>query len=321
MLLENFRYAESTFSRDRLFALLGLACDGNEADFEPDYNSPLEAVVLKFARVFVRQGRGMQLLSRAGLNDRSDRFPSWIPDWTVKRSGSLCDTSEDGIFFAASGSQHANIRCVANTDELLVEGYEVDVIENISTSSNVEHEWEKYFGEIDTMIDSLPVNLDQDSPEELKWKVPIAGATYPKTSSPGGVDLKASYAALRKYISGNQKSQGNGHTDFFGNDNACPTPDNSLREERASYMAALQETLHEWKFVITKRGYPGVVPKLTEVGDTVAIFTGGKVPFIVRKSVDRSGAFRLVGECYVHSMINGEGLFFPGVVKSESRFY
>lgn len=36
MLLENFRYAESTLGRDRLFALLGLASDGNEAAFEPD---------------------------------------------------------------------------------------------------------------------------------------------------------------------------------------------------------------------------------------------------------------------------------------------
>jgi hypothetical protein len=100
MLLENFRYAESTLSRDRLFALLGLASDGNEAEFEPDYNSPLEDVVLKFARVFVRQGRGMQMLYRAGLSHQSDRFPSWIPDWTLKRASSLYDSSEGGVSFA-----------------------------------------------------------------------------------------------------------------------------------------------------------------------------------------------------------------------------
>lgn len=63
-------------SRDRLFVLLGLASDGIEAAFEPDYDTPLEQVVLKFGRVFVRQGRGMQLLYRAGLNDQSHRLPS-----------------------------------------------------------------------------------------------------------------------------------------------------------------------------------------------------------------------------------------------------
>jgi hypothetical protein len=78
MLLEHFRYAQSTLSRDRLFALVGLASDGNETDFEPDYNSTFEEIVLKFARVFVRQGRGMQLLYRAGLDaqSQSDRIPS-----------------------------------------------------------------------------------------------------------------------------------------------------------------------------------------------------------------------------------------------------
>jgi hypothetical protein len=76
MLLENFRYVQSTLCRDRFFALLGLASDGDEEEFEPDYKSPIESVVLKFAQVFVRQGRGMQLLYRAGLNHWSDRFPS-----------------------------------------------------------------------------------------------------------------------------------------------------------------------------------------------------------------------------------------------------
>ena len=120
MLLENFRYNESTLNRDRLFAFLGFASDGNEAEFEPDYDSPLEDVVLKFARVFVRQERGMQLLYRAGLSHQSHRFPSWIPDWTVRRPSSLHESSENGITFAASGPQQAKIECVPDMDELTV---------------------------------------------------------------------------------------------------------------------------------------------------------------------------------------------------------
>jgi hypothetical protein len=54
VLLENFRHIESILRRDRLFALLGLASDGNKVEFEPDYDSPLEDVILKFARVFIR---------------------------------------------------------------------------------------------------------------------------------------------------------------------------------------------------------------------------------------------------------------------------
>jgi hypothetical protein len=41
VLLENFRHVESTLRQGRLFALLGLASDGNKVEFEPDYDSLL----------------------------------------------------------------------------------------------------------------------------------------------------------------------------------------------------------------------------------------------------------------------------------------
>jgi hypothetical protein len=330
MLLENFRYAESTLSRDRFFALLGLASDGNEAAFEPDYDCPLEAVVLKFARVFVRQGRGIQLLYRAGLSQQSHRFPSWIPDWTVRQPSSLHDSSEGGISFAASGPQQAKIKCITDTDELIVEGYAVDVIESISGSSNVEREWKKYFREVDAMVDSAVLSLVRDSRKDLKWKVPIAGVLYPKVAVSGGLDLQSSYRALRIYINGNQKGKAMEENSCSVNGTAHSTayamavgqvPANSFQKQSTSYITALQDTLYGWRFVITKRGYVGVVPNMARIGDVVAILKGGRVPFILQTSVARPRAFRLVGECYIHCMMNGEGLSLQGVVESEFRLH
>jgi hypothetical protein len=329
MLLENFRYAESTLSRDRLFALLGLASDGNEAEFEPDYDSTLEDVVLKFARGFVRQGRGMQMLYRGGLGHQSHRFPSWIPDWTVKRASSLHDCSEGGISFAASGPQQGKIKCIPNTDELLVEGYEVDEIESIGKSSNIEEEWENYFNEVDTMINSATLAPVRHLPEDLKWKVPIAGVLWPKVAVSGGLDLKSSYTAFRNYLYSKQKGKAKENGDSVG---GCPLPTEyallienmaagSYEKKAANYIAALQGTLHGWRFVVTKKGYVGVVPNIAQVGDVVAIMKGGRVPFILKRSGERDDAFRLVGECYVHCLMNGEGLSLPGVVEGEFRLH
>ncbi|KAF2812279.1 uncharacterized protein BDZ99DRAFT_518138 [Mytilinidion resinicola] len=330
MLLENFRYSESTLNRDRLFALLGLASDGNEAAFEPDYDSPLEAIVLKFARVFVRQGRGMQLLYRAGLNQQSDKFASWIPDWTARRPGSLYDSSEGGVTFAASGPQQAKIKCVPDTDELLVDGYEVDVIESISTTSNGEQEWANYFREIDTMVDNAVLSPVRDSREDLKWKVPVAGVLYPKVAVSGGLDLKSSYAALRNYLNSKQKGKAKETNDCPINGTAFASmytmalehmATTALPKQSTSYTAVLGDTLHGWRFVITRRGYVGVVPNMASVGDVVVILKGGRVPFLLHASETRSSAFRLVGECYVHSIMNGEGLSLPGVVESKFRLH
>ena len=71
----------------------------------------------------------------------------------------------------------------------------------------------------------------------------------------------------------------------------------------------------------TKKGYVGVVPNMVQVSDTVAIFKGGRVPFILQNSMERPQAFRLVGECYIHGIMNGEGLSLHGVVESEFRLH
>ena len=327
MLLEKFRYAESTLSRDRLFALLPLASDGNEAEFEPDYESPLEVVVLKFARVFVRQGRGMQLLYRAGLSQDSHRFPSWVPDWTVRRPSSLCESSERGITFAASGPQQPKIKCDPVTDELIVEGYSLDVIKSISASANVDQEWEKYFSEIDAMVDAAVLSPVPDSRDHLKWKVPIAGALYPKVVVSGSLDMQSSYKALRTYISSIQKKETikdnarSANGTFQSTARAVPLEQMAADscQESTSYIAALQDTLHGWRFVVTEKGYVGVVPNMARIGDVVAILKGGRVPFILQECDARPGVFRLVGECYVHCMMNGEGLSSQGIVERKFR--
>ena len=37
------------------------------------------------------------------------------------------------------------------------------------------------------------------------------------------------------------------------------------------------------------------------------ILNGGGVPFLLRPEDKSKGAYRFVGECYVHGLMNGEG--------------
>lgn len=62
-------------------------------------------------------------------------------------------------------------------------------------------------------------------------------------------------------------------------------------------------------FVTTEKGYFGLVPKDTKVGDYVCLLYSGKVAYILRPSHDEAhvpGTF--VGEAYVHGIMNGEYL-------------
>jgi hypothetical protein len=59
-------------------------------------------------------------------------------------------------------------------------------------------------------------------------------------------------------------------------------------------------------FCVTSKGYIGLVPPKTEVGDKVCILFGGRTPFVLRDA--GGGKHVLVGECYIHGMMDGEAL-------------
>lgn len=53
----------------------------------------------------------------------------------------------------------------------------------------------------------------------------------------------------------------------------------------------------------TRDEYIGLGPNGMQSGDLIALFEGGKVPFVVRKKGEK---YKLVGECYIHGIMSGE---------------
>ncbi|PVH80545.1 hypothetical protein DL98DRAFT_515399 [Cadophora sp. DSE1049] len=55
----------------------------------------------------------------------------------------------------------------------------------------------------------------------------------------------------------------------------------------------------------TGKGYIALGPVITQPGDIVCLFHGGNVPYVLRPT---AGYYQLVGECYVHGIMNGEAM-------------
>jgi hypothetical protein len=66
------------------------------------------------------------------------------------------------------------------------------------------------------------------------------------------------------------------------------------------------ETLHDQK------GYICQVPPEALNGDIVAVFYGCEVPHLLRPA--REGHYKFVGNGYVHGIMYGEALGFPGLL-------
>lgn len=61
------------------------------------------------------------------------------------------------------------------------------------------------------------------------------------------------------------------------------------------------------RFAVTRNGYFVLGPDALQEGDVVAVLRGGKTPFLLREVNAGEGGWRLVGECYVHGLMDGEG--------------
>ncbi len=79
--LEFSKFHMSTDPRDRVYALLGLASDGESYKDAVTYspNWTYEAVFKSFAKMFIERGHGMKLLYQAGTCSDWLKSPSWVP--------------------------------------------------------------------------------------------------------------------------------------------------------------------------------------------------------------------------------------------------
>ncbi len=62
--------------------------------------------------------------------------------------------------------------------------------------------------------------------------------------------------------------------------------------------------------VTTKRGYVGMVIETVEVGDAIAVLLGCSMLIVLRKAESNGGQtkWRVVGECYIHGIMDGEAM-------------
>ena len=67
---------------------------------------------------------------------------------------------------------------------------------------------------------------------------------------------------------------------------------------------------------VTAKRYLGLFPQGAQVGDHVCVFTGACVPFVIRRH-ETENKYQLIGECYVHGIMDGEVADMNDVQKGE----
>ncbi|KAK5659658.1 hypothetical protein OQA88_866 [Cercophora sp. LCS_1] len=327
VLFDRFQHTLATKPHDKMFALLGVACDALEPEFNPDYKTPLNQVIQRYAEVFVKRGSALELLYRAKfrpLLSSSSPSPaaptgglaSWIPDWITNMPQPTITTwpSKRGPFSVCTLVESEIWTAPEDNSVLVAKGYLFDRIETVGGTSYQSSDRISYLQELSRIIKARRAYPGGDSVVDLEWKIPIGDAARPISNTGRPVNFAVAYQALVEYL-----QLGEHTTDWKTEIQQARAMaqikqflfrPQELRQLLWPYLhTALEfaERFADAKACATQRGYVGIVPGTAEVGDVVAVLRGSAVPFVIKKS-DKGGYYTFLGECYVHGIMHGLAL-------------
>jgi hypothetical protein len=79
----------------------------------------------------------------------------------------------------------------------------------------------------------------------------------------------------------------------------------------------MNETSRKMNFCITSKQLAGYIPSRSLQSDTICIFSGSPVPHVIRKLP--SGNYGLIGEAYIHGIMDGEAMEWEGIEWEDIR--
>lgn len=338
--------SRATDPRDKVYGLLGITFDGHNFVPVPNYQQSLNEVFMGMTMSWIRAKECLDMICLQGLAPRNQKaLPSWCPDWLsigshrfdsrmvsylsgqAKRTrlGKMRNT-----WNATEGSRASTYTFTRNENDLQMEGFQLGTVDGLSTAwgldphnaSNRSYEarftnsaYESAAGTYNAIYKTFLLFEDtfqsEDkskyfaslwSNETMDWlsehdKPTWKWLTLNNTFSFAGQELQAWAQGGRPSSLRHAASLLTGRT---GSDPFA----------KAKYPRFVEETVKKvladnMRLMTTAEGHVGWAHPLTKPGDGVFLLTGCTMPVILRatKSARR---FKVIGDCYVHGVMEGE---------------
>ena len=302
-LLLEFISFNATDPRDMVYALLSLANDGSSSVLDPDYSIPVQTTFIKSARHIMQKSESSALLHAAGIgySRRVNDLPSWVPDFSLTRGGGFISNFLVNSKYKASGDTRGSIHRDLGSNRIALKGILIDKLSALSSMPKPDVPYHDWINSIAKMINSLQPNSSAESNHEIFWRTIIANRTHlrePATTE--HADYYTSYITLMHMKAGEAANE---DTDLEALSKTI--------QESSLFQMALNVNLSGRQAFITHGGRAGLTSPETLEGDLVCIILGATTPFILREDIVRDGEqcmYRLVGESYVHGLMDGKGL-------------
>lgn len=324
-LLEKTQICSATDPRDCVFALLGIASDGAWAGVAVDYSVDCSKTYKRLAIHNMALKQSLSYLSLSGhqLQTRTPHLPSWVPDWSLNANHApRCSLAGQG--FKASGDAKPDISVLPGGRELITPGHIVETVHRVGkiaitleltnpflvTSSTFAQEQVKEMSAVDECDDissiARPTYPSGEPFASVYWRLMICNRLA--MGGPPPPEFAEVEPVFRNWIS---------HADDVMNQRWNKL--NPLRLHHAYNAIQYGAAVGKWSsgrvFCATEGRYLGWVPRGTENGDLICVLEGGEVPVVLRRAKD--GRYQVLGDCYIHGIMDGEAITRDGIVKEK----
>ncbi|KAI3319583.1 hypothetical protein HD806DRAFT_255840 [Xylariaceae sp. AK1471] len=317
------RNFKATDPRDKVYSLLGLVHEyaGDKQRLHPTYTQDAADASINAAIQILEDSDDLLLLScvegKKFQNKDTGRLPSWVPDWSSEEPTGLRRTGY--VRYLASGSlkQRPNIDILTLT--LSLEGIRLDHATMVGETKQDVQRGEAFPKWLE-ILESLETRYGRARAEhklDVFWRTLIVNtAEYPPQLVSKTRSLGASFA---EWFRGWRHDHDQGRPEDEWNCRA-----NRLSElldemwdpqSRSAANPSEFKTPFSWsehlRLFRTSEGYLGLGSECVQVGDSVWVVPGSRVPLILRAPRgDRSpgNRCRLVSGAYLHGFMDGEAV-------------
>lgn len=304
----------ATDPRDHIYGLFGMARDVRHLQQTGHSLQPVQNLHVQVTTHLLKNTQSLELIQMAGVSkcrhmESVLALPSWVPDYS---RGLVFDWKSNMWMYAAGMSRVATPRFVNGTVSL--QGWVVDRIDRLGSECfHLHHAWHRWLtATMDLTATTHPAGLTELA-LDASWRTLIGNVGIVDNGRFGQKPAPTHYSRYFMHLRAiclhpkyAQKSWEEASADV------CNDPAILYRNKQEARLLAekLWKTINHRRFPITSRNDMALVPAETQVGDIICISEGARIPFVIReKSVAHDGQclYELVGECYVHELMQGYG--------------
>ncbi|CAI6092189.1 unnamed protein product, partial [Clonostachys chloroleuca] len=315
-LLDGYKRFGATNLRDKVYTLMHLPAFKREyPDIQPNYRVSVEEAYIDMTMASIRRSKDLVILTRVDreLGDQTPalQLPSWVPRWN--RGDETSSALTIWYKFYAAGKSKSSTESssplfstkLLSGHRLQVAGFEFDRVEDVAELTFIHG------------YNTTPPAKPHFSPLRPWRRYDTGSETGPYATAPAiinayAITITAMYREFEGFYTLHCAPENKDHHSHYPPglySDKRPFLNNTTDEELEVFYKRYNRMVRIYnlgrRLIRTRNGYLGTGSHKPQMGDLICIFFGSAVPFILRPRED-GDRFILVGDAYVHSIMNGE---------------